>query len=74
MSSFCHPTAGWPYVLDDSPTSPNPHTPRERFEEMRAMVVMLNEATKLVFSTTLKEVTWKNSRLLPHSTRARSRP
>ncbi len=28
------------------------------------MAVMLNEATKLVFSRTLKEVTWKNSRLL----------
>ena len=54
----------WPYVLDDSPTSPNPHIPRERSAEMRAMAVMLNEATKLVFSTTLKEATWKNSRLL----------
>ncbi len=28
------------------------------------MAVMLDEATKLVFSKTLKEVTWKNSRLL----------
>ncbi len=54
----------WPYALDDSPSSPNPHMPRQRSPEMRAMAVMLNEATKLVFSTTLKEVTWKNSRLL----------
>ncbi len=55
----------WPYALDDSPNSPNPHMPRERSQAIRAMAVMLNEATKLVFSRTLKEVTWKNSRLLP---------
>ena len=28
------------------------------------MATMLNEATKLVFSRTLKSVTWKNSRLV----------
>lgn len=28
------------------------------------MAVMLNEAAKLVFSRTLKQVTWKNSHLL----------
>lgn len=55
----------WPYVLDDSETSPNPHLPRERSKEMRDMAVMLNEATKLVFSRSLKEVTWRNSRLVP---------
>jgi dihydrofolate reductase len=57
--------AFWPYALDDSPTSPNPHMPRQRSPEMRAMSTMLNEATKLVFSRTLKEVTWNNSRVLP---------
>ncbi len=55
----------WPYALDDSPTSPDPHMPRARSAEMRAMAVMLNEATKLVFSRTLKQVTWNNSRILP---------
>ncbi len=54
----------WPHALDDTPTSPDPHMPRERSPEMRAMAVMLNDATKLVFSKTLKKVTWKNSRLL----------
>lgn len=54
----------WPHVLDDASTAPNPHMPRERSAEMRAMAVMLTEATKLVFSKTLKEVTWKNSRLV----------
>ena len=28
------------------------------------MATMLNEATKLVFSKTMKEVTWRNSRVL----------
>ena len=55
----------WPTALDDSPTSPNPHLPRARSPEMRAMAVLLNEATKLVFSRTLKELTWKPSRVLP---------
>ncbi len=56
--------AFWPHALDDSPTSPNPHMPRARSPEMRAMAVMLNEASKIVFSRTLKEATWKNTRIL----------
>jgi dihydrofolate reductase len=56
----------WPHALDESSTAPDPHGPR-RSPAMRAMAVFLNEATKLVFSRTLKEkgLTWKNSRLLP---------
>jgi len=54
----------WPRALDDSPTSPDPHRAGRLSPEMRAMAIMLNETTKLVFSRTLKEVTWKNSRLL----------
>jgi dihydrofolate reductase len=54
----------WPHALGDSPTSPDPHHPARRSPEMRAMATMLNESTKFVFSRTLKEVTWKNSRLL----------
>ena len=56
--------AFWPHALDDSPTSPDPHDAGRLSPEMRAMAVMLNETPKLVFSRTLKEVTWKNSRLL----------
>ncbi len=56
--------AFWPHALD------NPNLP----PEMRAMAIGLNEMTKLVFSKTLKEVTWKNSRLLhkldPHEIQA----
>jgi dihydrofolate reductase len=54
----------WPHAVDDSPTAPDPHSAGRRSREMRAMAVWINEATKLVFSRTLKDVTWRNSRLL----------
>jgi dihydrofolate reductase len=53
----------WPYALDESPASPDPHAPGRVSPEMRAMAVMLNAATKIVFSKTLNEVTWENSHL-----------
>jgi dihydrofolate reductase len=53
----------WPHALDDS-TATDPHRPGRRSPAMRAMAIWINEATKLVFSRTLKNVTWKNSRLL----------
>lgn len=56
--------AFWPHALDDSKTSPDPHNPGRRGPEMKAMAVMLNETPKIVFSRTLKDVTWKNSRLV----------
>jgi dihydrofolate reductase len=56
--------AFWPQALDDAPTGPNPHDTEGRSPEMRAMAAMLNEATKLVFSRTLKEVRWNNTHLL----------
>jgi dihydrofolate reductase len=55
----------WPHALDDSDSSSDPHGSGARSPEMRAMAVMLNESTKLVFSKTLKSVMWKNS-LLRH--------
>ena len=53
----------WPRAVSESPTAPDPHggTPSR---EIRAIGVWINEATKLVFSKTRKDVTWKNSRLL----------
>jgi dihydrofolate reductase len=54
----------WPHALDDSPTAPDPHMPRRRSQAIRGMAVWINEATKLVFSRTRKDVTWRNSRLL----------
>jgi dihydrofolate reductase len=64
----------WPRAVDDSPTSPDPHGPGRRTKEIRAMAVWINEATKVVFSRTRKEVTWRNSRLVhefdPHEIEA----
>lgn len=54
----------WRHAVDDSPTAPDPHRPGERSREHRAIAVWLNEVTKLVFSRTLKDVTWRNSRTL----------
>jgi dihydrofolate reductase len=53
----------WPHAVDDSPTAADPHNAGRRSPEIRAMAVWINEATKLVFSRSRKEVTWKNSRL-----------
>jgi dihydrofolate reductase len=54
----------WPHVVDEDPTAPDPHDSRRRSSEIRAMATFINDATKLVFSRTLKDVTWRNSRLL----------
>jgi len=55
--------AFWPHALDEaSPGSP--HIPRQLTPEMRKMAVFLNDATKIVFSKTLKDIGWKNTRVL----------
>lgn len=54
----------WPHALDDSATASDPHAPGRRSPEIRAMAVWINEAVKVVFSRTRKDVAWKNSRLL----------
>jgi dihydrofolate reductase len=56
--------AFWRHAVDDSPTVPDPHRPGRRSREHRVIAIALNEMTKLVFSRTLKDVTWRNSRLL----------
>lgn len=55
--------AFWPHALDDS-SAADPHDAGRRSRELRVMAVGLNEMSKLVFSRTLKEVTWENSQLL----------
>lgn len=55
----------WPQVTSDSPEAANPHDPRGASKEMRAMGDWLNASEKLVFSRTLKEAGWRNSRVLP---------
>ena len=54
----------WPHALDDSKTAPDPHIPGRRSETVRDMAVFINEAPKIVFSRTRKDVAWKNSRLV----------
>jgi dihydrofolate reductase len=56
----------WPRVLedDDSTTVPDPHHPGRRSREHRTVAVALDTMTKLVFSKTLKEAGWRNSRIL----------
>lgn len=54
----------WPHVLKDSPEAPDPHIPGRQSAAMRGMAVWLHEATKIVFSKSLKDATWHNSRLL----------
>jgi dihydrofolate reductase len=53
---------------------PNPHVPGRSSQELRAMANFINDATKVVFSKTRDEVTWRNSRLLrefdPHEIEA----
>jgi len=52
----------WPHVLD-SPAPIDPHGPGAFSPELHAFARALTDMTKLVFSTTLKDATWKNSRL-----------
>ena len=54
----------WKHAVDDSSTAPDPHHPGRRSREHRAIALWLNEMTKLVFSRTLKDVTWRHSRVL----------
>jgi dihydrofolate reductase len=54
----------WRHAVDDSPTAPDPHCPGRRTREHRAIAIWLNETTKVVFSRTLKDVTWRNSHVL----------
>lgn len=53
----------WPNQLDDSGTAQNPHGPG-RSAEMHDLAVNINDAEKIVFSRTMKEPTWKNSRVI----------
>jgi dihydrofolate reductase len=54
----------WRNADDGSGTAPDPHHPGRRTKEHGAVAAGLNEMTKLVFSKTLKEATWKNSRII----------
>jgi dihydrofolate reductase len=53
----------WPKAVQ-SPASVDPHGTRRLSPELLALGKWIDDANKVVFSRTLKEVTWKNSRLL----------
>ena len=68
----------WRQFDDDrSAPVPNPHRPGQSSQELRAMADFINDATKVVFSTTREDVSWRNSRLLrqldPHEIEAMKR-
>jgi dihydrofolate reductase len=57
--------AYWPQALKDPEGAADPHHPEHRSEAVREMAAWINEATKIVFSRSRKQVTWQNSRLVP---------
>jgi dihydrofolate reductase len=55
----------WPKALDGSETSPDPHSPGRRSQDVHDMAVFINEKEKLVFSRERTDFGWPNSRRLP---------
>jgi len=56
----------WPKALEDANDAGarKPHSVGQRSESTKRMAVWINESTKIVFSKTLKKVSWNNSRLI----------
>ncbi|HVW29290.1 MAG TPA: dihydrofolate reductase family protein [Polyangiaceae bacterium] len=54
----------WPKIDETASTAPDPHAAGRRSQSMRDMGVYINQARKIVFSTTRKEMHWKNSELV----------
>jgi dihydrofolate reductase len=56
--------AFWPHAAEDPKGPEDPHSAGRRTPEMKAMARYINDAVKIVFSRTLKDVFWKNSRII----------
>jgi len=54
----------WPRAIKDANGPEDPHAHGRRSEAIAKMAGWINEAVKVVFSRTRKDVTWKNSRLI----------
>jgi dihydrofolate reductase len=56
----------WPRVLEqaDSGSVPDPHHPDRRSRDHYTVATAMDAMTKLVFSTTLKDAAWRNSRIM----------
>ena len=52
----------WPKFVEDARVT-DPHDPGRRSPEMEAMGRFLDEASKIVFSRTLRQANWKNTRI-----------
>jgi dihydrofolate reductase len=69
-------SAFWRRALedDDSKAVADPHRPGRRSPEHRTVAIALNAMTKLVFSRTLRDASWANTRIVsqfePHAIRA----
>ena len=53
----------WPKAVESSKAK-NPHDGGELSDEQRQMGNWLNDATKIVFSRTMKDASWKNTRIV----------
>jgi dihydrofolate reductase len=51
-------------AVDERGTIPDPHQPGRRSPEHGAMAIALKSMTKLVFSRSMMDATWENSRVL----------
>ena len=56
--------AYWPKALDNPGGAADPHGTKKPSPEIHAIAVWLNSAVKLVFSKTLKNPTWNNTRVI----------
>jgi dihydrofolate reductase len=56
--------AFWPHAADDPKGPQDPHSADRRTPEIKAMARYINDAIKIVFSRTLRDVHWKNSRII----------
>jgi dihydrofolate reductase len=55
----------WPTQLGDSATAKAPHGPVRSSEALKKMAVWIDRAEKLVFSRTLKDASWRGTKVLP---------
>jgi dihydrofolate reductase len=54
----------WPAAIKQGNTAPSPHGEKRESEALYQMGMYIDNATKIVFSRSRKEVTWRNSRLI----------
>lgn len=53
----------WPKAIEDPAGASDPHSAGRRTPELEAIARSINDATKIVFSRTLKTVTWQHAQL-----------